>query len=444
MSCARENEVLQLETEWLAAAEQASIRAHLSQCPSCARTAELVSGSRANLRRTKQAAELTIGERRSIARALSEDRSEKPRVFIRWSMALAMSAAAAFAAITFSRPAPEYTPSPLLRDDLFVRGKRVILPEHARVRIAGAEVEAISTAELELAIDRDLLRISDGALAIALGDRGLITVLTPTLRIEGVGASFRVDVDSAKTSVIVEDGEVEVAPLDAEGEANMLARGESMIAALVEPTEGVQPAIAVAPPPPPQRTLREPEKIVEPPPEPEPAPEPVIIEPVKVDFAELVTRADAERRAGRLEEALAIYTAVANDPKAVAFAEEAMLRRASLLENLGNTGEALSALKEAGDRFQHGELVPERVLLEVKIYLEQNEASRAATSLEQLDDRSTQGILRARIDTARAIAESQPNRALALISPALSRDVSEAISRSARELEAEIRSREKK
>jgi len=300
------------------------------------------------------------------------------------------------------------------------------------ITIQEISVQAISTVVVEL--DRDVLFVRDGELSIALTDRDAITVRTPALRLNAVGAAFRVDVEATRTSVFVERGTVEL------GDGSVLAAGESMMIgparearSEVEAPHVIARARARAPafvPVEPEITHEEPEQEQAP-----PARE-------DRDVGALIARADAERRAGRLREALEIYTDVANDPLGGAFQEEAMLRRATLLESLGSASDALAALGEIAERFPRGELAPERVLLEVKIHLEQREPSRAATSLEQLDDQHTLQILHARIDVARALASSQPNRALALIRPALSNDVSEAVRRSAVALEAEIRGRE--
>lgn len=103
----------------------------------------------------------------------------------------------------------------------------------------------------------------------------------------------------------------------------------------------------------------------------------------KMEVAALLVLADAQRRRGATQDAAELYARVARLPAASAFAEEAWLQSASLLNELGDRGGALAALAQADAKYSDGPLAPERARLEADIQLRQGHVEAAVRALKR-------------------------------------------------------------
>jgi hypothetical protein len=89
--------------------------------------------------------------------------------------------------------------------------------------------------------------------------------------------------------------------------------------------------------------------------------------PVIADRDAEMGAADALRHAGQLARAAAAYEALANNPDAESYAEEALYRASRLHLELGNHARSQALIDAARARFPRGALTPERDALEASI-----------------------------------------------------------------------------
>jgi hypothetical protein len=133
----------------------------------------------------------------------------------------------------------------------------------------------------------------------------------------------------------------------------------------------------------------------------------------------LAVLADAERRRGNASLAASLYDRLARHPSGGPFAEEALLQRAILLADLGDDQGALGALRRADEKYPAGATTPERTALEAKLLLLGGDALRAAEVIESARNVGVSlELLRRRVEVARALLESSPQRSLSLVAPA--------------------------
>lgn len=159
-----------------------------------------------------------------------------------------------------------------------------------------------------------------------------------------------------------------------------------------------------------------------------------------VEAEALAVLADAERRRGRLLEALALYRRLAGHPSGAAYAEEAHLQSALILERTGAAAEALAELDRAEARFPRGPTGPERAALAAGLLLSRGDPEGAAAVIERAPTagRSLE-LLRRRLEVARVLAATDPPRARRISSPLLEADNPPELRAAARELLEKIK-----
>lgn len=129
----------------------------------------------------------------------------------------------------------------------------------------------------------------------------------------------------------------------------------------------------------------------------------------------LMIAADGWRRRGGRSEAEDYYRQAAEHPEGQAFVEEASLRRAALLEELGRADAANVVLTDLDRAWgSRGSLHPERSALWARVLLAQGQVERAARVLvaEPSQDRVLE---EPRVRVAEALSAKDPAAALALI-----------------------------
>lgn len=93
----------------------------------------------------------------------------------------------------------------------------------------------------------------------------------------------------------------------------------------------------------------------------------IIPEPEAPDRDPEMQAADRLRLSGQLARAASAYEAVAQDPDAASYAEEALYRAARLHQELGNLARTRTLLLSARTRFPAGPLAPERAAFEASL-----------------------------------------------------------------------------
>jgi hypothetical protein len=152
-------------------------------------------------------------------------------------------------------------------------------------------------------------------------------------------------------------------------------------------------------------------------------------------------KADALRRAHRLDEAALLYRKIATQPDGTALAEESLLRAALALAELRRTQEAIDVLRDARARFDGGELVPERTALEARLLLAAGRPLDAATRLLAAPSPAKENLeLRTRrVEVAEALCTSAPDTARRVLAPVFDAHLTPTLTRRARAAEACIR-----
>jgi hypothetical protein len=165
-------------------------------------------------------------------------------------------------------------------------------------------------------------------------------------------------------------------------------------------------------------------------------------EPASPAAMELLAKADGLRRAHRLDEAARTYRQLAALPEGKPLAEEALLRAALALSDLGRAQDAIDVLANARATFaQAGELAPERTALEIRLLLK---LGRALDAAHRFSDPSLAGIdsleLRTRrVEVAEALCGSAPDLALDILAPVFAASGPESLLHRADSIRARIR-----
>jgi hypothetical protein len=137
-----------------------------------------------------------------------------------------------------------------------------------------------------------------------------------------------------------------------------------------------------------------------------------------IEAEALAILADAQRRAGKSRLAAETYQKVAQHQNGRAFAEEALLQRATLLRDLGESDGAKAALDLAAERFADGPLAPERTALLARLLLDEGRIKDAADAIERAPKGALSvEVLERRLEVGRALLPLDPARAKALLSP---------------------------
>lgn len=180
-------------------------------------------------------------------------------------------------------------------------------------------------------------------------------------------------------------------------------------AKVVAPAPEAREALVESPPIPDRPRAKTVEQNVERAHRPEPSPAPI---------EALLAEADRLRAEGRARQAAERLAEVAVHPDGGPFAEEALLRRAVLLAGLGERRAALATLDAAQVRFPDGTLLPERVALSARLYLEADDPERALAVIETSPESGLElQVMRIRI--GEALASEEPTEARRAVAPLL-------------------------
>jgi ferric-dicitrate binding protein FerR (iron transport regulator) len=155
----------------------------------------------------------------------------------------------------------------------------------------------------------------------------------------------------------------------------------------------------------------------------------------------LMIVADASRRSGAADEAIAHYLKVAAHAAGGPYAEEALLRAARLLGQTKDHQRALDLLEDARLRFASGPLLPERIALEAQQWRSIGRPEQAAARLEAVASVSL-ALAKERLETARAMLRSDPRRAELLVAPLAKAGVAKELRRSALQIQIDARRRQ--
>jgi hypothetical protein len=147
------------------------------------------------------------------------------------------------------------------------------------------------------------------------------------------------------------------------------------------------------------------------------------------EVAALMIAADGWRRRGGRDEAADYYRQAAEHPMGQAFAEEATLRRATLLTELGQDRRALELLEQAQLRFgAQGNLSPERSAATARLQLAQGRPADAALTLSR-ETGADRVLEEPRVLVAEALLERDPSTARALVERVVSGTLAERAAR---------------
>ncbi|MFO0725073.1 MAG: hypothetical protein U1E65_14935 [Myxococcota bacterium] len=405
-------------------------RAHLEACAECQAALESIAiGRRAVERLLEPRDEIALRKlwRATEARIAADEARRRSLIL----PAALLAAAAVILAFVATRIAlrPEAIESALVEGRAIASGApiRVGQPIHpgtrasfeprARLLAGGARVVTGARTELEVGpeLEPGALFLRSGYIAVAVDERATPFVLrTPELRLEILGGVLRLRQDDSGTNVQIESGSAEVFEGESEASIHLLAGTERRF--LHRAQAAISPSSPVPEPP----ALKErPRRRAPPPP---PAAEPPTVDqaraalntdakaaqaiaeavlaskpPPRIEVEALMIGGDAARRSGDLAGALALYGRVSTHPAGSSFAEEATLKSARLLRELGRGPAALQTIASARSRWERGALWPEREALAAQILRENGDLQGASKVLEAIPS----GVRSAPVDEER-------------------------------------------
>ncbi|MCK6550765.1 FecR family protein [Myxococcota bacterium] len=394
MSCPRTDELLRTPREERDATD--ALEAHAASCPACSAAAASLEAVRRRL--DVEPRPLSSSDRARLWQTI------EARVEPWWAAPFSRPLRAAFAVVALSaialtglvlvRLVAPRAGLTVVRGSLSVEDVRTIgdgdgVPSGAVVATtdtelasdglsvvarAGAALSFVSASE---PVPTIVLRSGAAEVSFERTDGAPLSVSTPAGVIELVAAKVSIDVTPRATSIDVRDGRVRLVPVA--GPSIELARGASHH--IERPGSG---GVQGAP-----------------------------VDDVKRDdVAALVQAADALRRAGRLVEAADAYAVIAERADAAGYAEEAALRRAQILHQLGRADDALVVLERAEQRFAGGGLAPERAGLAAAIFVGRGRLAEAAARVEAIDDElATEALSATRVEVASALVALDAPRA---------------------------------
>jgi tetratricopeptide (TPR) repeat protein len=338
VSCPRREELYRHPWPGQTPDEVQALRDHARDCEECASTVERLGSARITL-----LAEATTFDRarRAAVWERIESSTEKPTLWRRltagsdgpaspWLYA-AVAATAVAAVLAFAlRPGPRAGVQ---------RAERAVAE-----RATGFAVDPAPGAQFEM-ITLDLLALSRGRVDVTVeATRSTpLAIRTDHARIEVLAAELSIEVDT-HTTVGVKHGRVRLAPAD--GAPLTLEPGDHWTSAPMDTAGELERAwdIVEREPPTARRIARA-----------------VLARDIsgaeQVDALAVI--ADAHRRSGQHAKAADYYGRVAAHPSGRGYAEEALLRRARQLLEIGRPTDAIIALEEAESRFPDGALAPE-------------------------------------------------------------------------------------
>ncbi len=333
------------------------------------------------------------GAKERIARRLREEVERPARARVPWLLpALAATAAAAAVAVYLGWPGPgiepagvrldagsveiaEAAPEPTGAGRALPLGVDVVVKEPVTVSLPLARLHAPRGTRLRV-VEPDprsaRIELREGVVhsevhKLSAGER--YEVQTPHAVARVLGTVFEVRSNSEGTTVVTTRGVVEV-------------RGETLDGPVRVPAG---------------RTLHVPS-----------------VASIQAQAARDLARADAARRAGRLEAAAKAYGEIAVRPHVGALAEEALVQRALVELERNRPSAALQALDEADRRFPHGMLSPERAALAARALIRQGDLDGAHRRLEGVS--GSVSVTAARVELAEAyLAAGRRAQARALV-----------------------------
>lgn len=381
------------------APDREALLAHAATCAECSSLLALQAETNARLAAPVEG--LDAIARARVWEKIDAAREERPRSF-EWRWLAPIAAAAVIAGVLLLWPKDQVEP-----------GQWIDYAAAEVVELEGAKLAVKTPAKIaysNVALGREL-RVFRGTLEV---DASWTTpppldVETPHARILALGAKYRLDVQKDRTTIEVESGEARIMENGVERVLTAGQRAElGVVVAQVEKIERVEeiaPAeTAIEQPVPEDRPRPAPKKKQQ-------SVEDAITEARAmvgkddrraVQLAEAVLErhpqpaaqieammiaADAHRRAGELTVAQRRYAQVVGHSAAGAYREEAILRRAAVLADLGRSEEAIALLANAP---AGGNLRPERAALEARLRLERGDldgAQRVLKTVEASNDR---------------------------------------------------------
>lgn len=267
-----------------------------------------------------------------------------PRRWFDWQVGFAAAAVLASAMFIFVR----------LNDPDVAVDEWIEVAENSELEFAGAELKVSRGSKILFSSDTQAreLRLFRGYAEIELAETNPLTLETPRARILAIGANYQVEVEPEKVRISVKAGQVTAI----EGaRQHLLKTGETL--ELRDPPPAAEPeapSMESAEPAEPRATTVEPAEHQT----------PRSASKKNDEIEAMMLAADALRRAGELDQAEKRYGRVIAHSAGAAFREEASLRRATILSELGKNDEALRALQNLP---ANGNLIPERAALEAQI-----------------------------------------------------------------------------
>lgn len=139
--------------------------------------------------------------------------------------------------------------------------------------------------------------------------------------------------------------------------------------------------------------------------------------PPAIQIQAWMVLADALRREGRWRRAAETYGEVAQ--RSGVYREEAFLRQAQMLSELGQKKLAIQVLQAAEQKVAQGLLMPERAALHSELLFSLGQAEDAAQVLNKIQENRSQALQMLRLKLAHALIESNPGRLQELLAPVL-------------------------
>jgi hypothetical protein len=366
----------------------ARLEEHAAGCQECAARVALERETYALL--SSEVEPLAGFERARLWARIEGARHEPRRPWLGWvALASAIVAAISFLALRPQDPLRVASKTELASGDQAPRGAWLELEPGARIEVGRAKLIAETRTVLSVPESPEVeeIWIADGNVRVEAIEATPQTIVTKAGRLLVFASDSRIFVDGGEVEVEVERGRVELQPEQGPPRTATIGKREALSA--------IEAAVETPPIEAPIETpieTRSSERRAKP-----------------VDVESLMASADADRRAGNLAAAEKKYARAAEHPGGAPFREEASMRRASILAELGD-GEAALALL---DRTEGGKLLPERTALKARLLLGRGDARESAAVLERGGDHHVVDL--ARLDTARALLPTDPRRAHALL-----------------------------
>jgi ferric-dicitrate binding protein FerR (iron transport regulator) len=405
VTCRNLDRVVLLDSVRFSEEEALALETHAASCRECsAMLARVRSIKKTAL--TQRTAVPPAGARVEIWERL-EARSGRGVLGLRAVYALAAFATVAAALLMFYRSPP---PPPAVEVAPMAAG--VPEPEDDSIRVTGGRLYPEAGAKWTVEDDGLAVKvvIESGMVEIEVEAAHAFEVATADARIHVLASRFSVARKLEGTEVRVDRGAVDVWP---RGRTTPLALAEGKSVLIVEAVEEAKPktpAKRAAPDAAAELKVARDVLSTDAPRAAEIAERVLERRPTgELEAEALAVLADAERRRGKLREALTSYGKLRDHPRGRGYAEEAMLQRAMLFERLDDDQPALAELDRLELTYPRGASAPERVALAAKIHLEKNDPRKAAQVILAAELHGTSRVFTNRcIEVARALRDLDP------------------------------------